>query len=205
MSHGHVPYAVTDKPALPGLRDADQLQMRSPVEAEHSDRFFPLVLVNQPPVEEQLTELDARFKENNEPPPIRIPTGVMLETIGVVGTTEKVVSGYIWQKYPLNLSQEIERGFLLTDVVDPLEGIMEEVYRLEEGGEEIKIELAMIDFEIHPALTFRGGILRAGVSPGIAHLDPARHEVGGDHEDGEDRGGARDLARAQDSRGARVF
>ena len=29
----------------------------------------------------------------------------------------------------------------------------------EEGGEEIKIEMAFIDFEIHPALTFRGGII----------------------------------------------
>jgi hypothetical protein len=31
----------------------------------------------------------------------------------------------------------------------------------EEGGEEIKIELAIIDFEVHPSLTFRGGILLA--------------------------------------------
>jgi hypothetical protein len=29
----------------------------------------------------------------------------------------------------------------------------------EEGGEEIKIEMAVIDFEIHPALAFRGGII----------------------------------------------
>ncbi len=29
----------------------------------------------------------------------------------------------------------------------------------EEGGEELKIEMAFIDFEIHPALTFRGGII----------------------------------------------
>ena len=29
----------------------------------------------------------------------------------------------------------------------------------EEGGEEVHIEIAIIDFEIHPALTFRGGIL----------------------------------------------
>ncbi|NKB71663.1 MAG: hypothetical protein GKR89_31700 [Candidatus Latescibacteria bacterium] len=29
----------------------------------------------------------------------------------------------------------------------------------EEGGEEIKIEIAVLDFEIHPAITFRGGII----------------------------------------------
>ena len=29
----------------------------------------------------------------------------------------------------------------------------------EEGGEEIKVEIAIIDFEIHPALTFRSGII----------------------------------------------
>jgi hypothetical protein len=44
----------------------------------------------------------------------------------------------------------------------------------EEGGEEIKIELAMIDFEIHPAFTFRGGILLAPLGRfNLAHDSPS--------------------------------
>jgi len=43
----------------------------------------------------------------------------------------------------------------------------------EEGGEEVKIELAMIDFEIHPALTFRGGILLSPLGKfNLAHDSP---------------------------------
>ncbi|MBM3276541.1 MAG: hypothetical protein FJY95_00450 [Candidatus Handelsmanbacteria bacterium] len=44
----------------------------------------------------------------------------------------------------------------------------------EEGGEEIKIEIAAIDFEIHPALTFRGGILLSPLGRfNLAHDSPA--------------------------------
>ena len=44
----------------------------------------------------------------------------------------------------------------------------------EEGGEEIKIELAMIDFEIHPSLNFRGGIILSPIGRfNLAHDSPA--------------------------------
>ena len=44
----------------------------------------------------------------------------------------------------------------------------------EEGGEEIKIEIAIVDFEIHPALTFRGGIILSPLGRfNLAHDSPA--------------------------------
>jgi hypothetical protein len=44
----------------------------------------------------------------------------------------------------------------------------------EEGGEEIKIEIAALDFEIHPSLTFRGGILLSPLGRfNLAHDSPA--------------------------------
>ena len=44
----------------------------------------------------------------------------------------------------------------------------------EEGGEEIKIEAALVDFEIHPAANFRGGILLAPLGRfNLAHDSPA--------------------------------
>ena len=44
----------------------------------------------------------------------------------------------------------------------------------EEGGEEIKIEAAQVDFEIHPSLNFRGGIILAPLGRfNLAHDSPA--------------------------------
>ncbi len=44
----------------------------------------------------------------------------------------------------------------------------------EEGGEEIKIEIALLDFEIHPALTFRGGVILSPLGRfNLAHDSPA--------------------------------
>ena len=44
----------------------------------------------------------------------------------------------------------------------------------EEGGDEIKIEAALIDFEIHPSLSFRGGIILAPLGRfNLAHDSPA--------------------------------
>ena len=47
--------------------------------------------------------------------------------------------------------------FTYTPVSDRLR-VASEV-EFEEGGEEIKIEIAVLDFEIHPSVTFRGGII----------------------------------------------
>ncbi len=44
----------------------------------------------------------------------------------------------------------------------------------EEGGEEIKIEAALVDFEIHPSLNFRGGIILAPLGRfNLAHDSPS--------------------------------
>ena len=44
----------------------------------------------------------------------------------------------------------------------------------EEGGEKIKMEIALIDFEIHPTLTFRGGILLSPLGRfNLSHDSPA--------------------------------
>ena len=44
----------------------------------------------------------------------------------------------------------------------------------EEGGEEIKLEIAVLDFELHPALTFRGGIILSPLGRfNLSHDSPA--------------------------------
>ncbi|ETW95537.1 MAG: hypothetical protein ETSY2_47965, partial [Candidatus Entotheonella gemina] len=93
------------------------------------------VLVSQAHVEASLARVGADFKRKNLSPPVRIPTGVVLETIDFSTTSKSMTSGYIWQKYPLHLPDDIERGILLTDVVDEHE--IEELYRVREKEHEL--------------------------------------------------------------------
>lgn len=97
-----------------------------------------IVLANPNVLEEELKEIDETFAHNKLAPPIRIPTGVMLETIGVTGfANENVVTGTIWQKYPLDFPSDTKKGFVLTDVVDDLAGEVEERYHVIEDDHEI--------------------------------------------------------------------
>lgn len=62
--------------------------------------------------------------------------------------------------------------FSYTRVADRLQVVSE--LEFEEGGEEIKLEIAVIDFEIHPALTFRGGIVLSPLGRfNLSHDSPA--------------------------------
>ncbi len=62
--------------------------------------------------------------------------------------------------------------FTYTPVTDRVRVASE--LEFEEGGEEIKIEIAVVDFEIHEVLTFRGGILLSPLGRfNIAHDSPA--------------------------------
>ena len=62
--------------------------------------------------------------------------------------------------------------FTYTPVSDRLRVASE--IEIEEGGEEIKLEIAALDFEIHPALTFRGGVILSPVGRfNLAHDSPA--------------------------------
>jgi len=62
--------------------------------------------------------------------------------------------------------------FTYTPVSDRLRVASE--IEIEEGGEEIKLEIAALDFEIHPALTFRGGVILSPLGRfNLAHDSPA--------------------------------
>lgn len=54
------------------------------------------ILLSDTIVEAQLSAVDAAFEARELPKPLRVPTGIMLETIGFSsGANENVVSGYI--------------------------------------------------------------------------------------------------------------
>jgi hypothetical protein len=62
--------------------------------------------------------------------------------------------------------------FTYTPVTDRVRVASE--LEFEEGGEEIKIEIAAIDFEVHEALTFRGGVILSPLGRfNLAHDSPA--------------------------------
>ena len=62
--------------------------------------------------------------------------------------------------------------FSYTPVSDRLRVVSE--LEFEEGGEEIKLEIAVIDFELHPSVTFRGGIILSPLGRfNLSHDSPA--------------------------------
>ena len=66
--------------------------------------------------------------------------------------------------------------FTFTNISDKVRFISE--LEFEDGGEEVKIELAIVDFEIHEAVTFRGGILLSPLGRfNQAHDSPANQLI----------------------------
>ena len=96
-----------------------------------------VILVNKSSLNDELDQVDQRFEREGLPPPIRIPTGIMIETVTFGSTTENMVTGYIWQKYPLDLPDTIDREIILPDVPDPEGLAVEEMYRFEQGDVEV--------------------------------------------------------------------
>ncbi len=108
----------------------------------HLEKRFPprssneIVLVNRTNLNEQLAVVDAAFERDNLPKPVRIPTGVMIETITFGQANENMVSGYIWQKYPPDFPKE-DRGILFTDALDFGGGTLKELYTVRDGEYEV--------------------------------------------------------------------
>ena len=66
--------------------------------------------------------------------------------------------------------------FAFSNISDRVRFISE--FEFEDGGEEIKIELAIVDFELHEAVTFRGGILLSPLGRfNQAHDSPANQLI----------------------------
>lgn len=64
-----------------------------------------------------------------------VPTGVMIQSVEFLSGSNVRVSGYVWQKYPLDLPEGFVRGFVLPDaVVEAYRS--DEAYRLNDGTTE---------------------------------------------------------------------
>ncbi|MDH3600215.1 MAG: cache domain-containing protein [Candidatus Tectomicrobia bacterium] len=108
------------------------------------------VLVSRARVDKNLAQVETTFTRKKLALPVRIPTGVVLETIDLSTTTKSMISGYIWQKYPLNLPDDIARGILLPDVVDEHE--IEELHRVQEKEHELIVWFFRTPLRQHPTV-----------------------------------------------------
>jgi hypothetical protein len=50
--------------------------------------------------------------------PIFVPTGVLLQTLEIVGPNNINFTGYVWQKYARNIPTSVGRGFVLPEAAD---------------------------------------------------------------------------------------
>ncbi|MFZ6029029.1 MAG: ABC transporter substrate-binding protein [Chloroflexota bacterium] len=91
------------------------------------------ILVNAANVDEVIDPIDTEAAEASHPAPIRIPTGVLIKTLSV-DPLSATVSGYVWQKYPVQLSASVTRGIRFPD--DLSGASLEEVYRFTKGDVE---------------------------------------------------------------------
>jgi hypothetical protein len=63
--------------------------------------------------------LQSRKSENPKDSPLYIPTGVFVQSLEFEDANDVFITGYIWQKYDKNIPQNVSRGFILPEAVDP--------------------------------------------------------------------------------------
>ena len=72
-------------------------------------------------------ELEARGQE----PPLYVPTGVSLQVMKFIGPQELFVTGYVWQKFPIERPSDLPLGFTFPNAVS---ATMSEAYRRSDNG-----------------------------------------------------------------------
>lgn len=92
------------------------------------------VLINEIGIDRALEKMNTAFGDISATTPQKIPTGILIENLTM--TTQSVkVSGYLWQKYPLDFPDENINFPQLTDQVGGL--FSEEVYRYVQNDQKV--------------------------------------------------------------------
>lgn len=95
-------------------------------------------LVDEPAVYSFLDGLNSTDSEPQKPKPIYLTTGVFLESLKFVSSSDVKVSGYVWQVYHDDIHAGISRDFVLPEMVDSTETSMKEIaYRRRVGKQEV--------------------------------------------------------------------
>ena len=72
--------------------------------------------------------------EDGSEPPVFIPTGLYIEAIEFNGPYNVDVSGYIWQRYPNDLPDDLDKGVVMPEAA---QATFQEVQRVQQGNEEL--------------------------------------------------------------------
>lgn len=65
--------------------------------------------------------------------PLKVPTGILINSVKFTGINETMLSGFVWQKYPLKIPEGVDPGFVFVDALDPEGVAVNEIYRMESG------------------------------------------------------------------------
>ena len=82
------------------------------------------------------------LKTNWPEPSLLIKTGIFIQSLKFLGSSDVQLSGYIWQKYEDGIHDSVkpqpgEVGFVLPESVDAADGQAREAYRIRQNNEEV--------------------------------------------------------------------
>lgn len=93
-----------------------------------------VTVINRTGVQSFLDNLQDEFVTKGMPPPLEIPTGVLIQSARFPDATSVVINGYIWQRIPKIEGVPINAGFTLPQMIDePIQ--TEEIHREEREDE----------------------------------------------------------------------
>lgn len=100
------------------------------------------LLLNDTGIDQLLGDLEDLSVRSGQELPVRIPTGVFVQTIDFVSPKDVFVTGYIWQEYTEDMPEEVipeeeEAGFLMPDSISSNDLDLTEQYRYKEGDTEV--------------------------------------------------------------------
>ena len=81
-----------------------------------SDQAVPIL--NHEQLEKYLVSRSSSQGTGLRGPAFRIPTGLFLKTLRFDSSNDAVVTGLVWQRYPLDFPKELSRGFVLPNAED---------------------------------------------------------------------------------------
>lgn len=97
------------------------------------------LVLNDTGIDQLLQPIEDLSVKSKQEAPLRIPTGVFLQTMDFTSPIDVYVTGYVWQKYDDTIPKDLipgeeEAGFIMLDVQESNDLGLAERYRYEEGN-----------------------------------------------------------------------
>ena len=99
-------------------------------EAIHVERDIENLLNSEADLVRIMSQLDTiEFRRNKEP--VRIPTGLFIQSFDFTDSNDVNITGFIWEKYPLGM-EEVRKGVFFPEQVYSQDTIIEKMYEFED-------------------------------------------------------------------------